>query len=102
MPELPAPDLTLDLTGVPCPRNSAAALLELEMMDEGESQDTICMGSRLKSHTLGLAPAKIRTRVGGVEVKRKEGKRLFVGSVMCELQRDLVEVKPNDGVCAGL
>ena len=26
----------LDLTGVPCPRNSARALLRLEMMDSGE------------------------------------------------------------------
>lgn len=29
-------DETLDLTGVPCPRNSARALLRLEMMDAGQ------------------------------------------------------------------
>ena len=27
---------SLDLAGVPCPRNTAQALLKLEMMDEGE------------------------------------------------------------------
>jgi len=30
------PDETLDLTGVPCPRNSARALLRLEIMSSGE------------------------------------------------------------------
>jgi TusA-related sulfurtransferase len=29
-------DEVLDLTGVPCPRNSARALLRLEMMDSGQ------------------------------------------------------------------
>jgi len=29
-------DETLDLTGVPCPRNSARALLRLEVMDSGQ------------------------------------------------------------------
>ncbi len=29
-------DEILDLTGVPCPRNSARALLRLEMMDSGQ------------------------------------------------------------------
>ncbi|MBM4390943.1 MAG: sulfurtransferase TusA family protein [Deltaproteobacteria bacterium] len=29
-------DEILDLTGVPCPRNSARALLRLEMMDGGQ------------------------------------------------------------------
>ena len=29
-------DETLDLTGVPCPRNSARALLRLEIMDSGQ------------------------------------------------------------------
>ena len=36
MSELPEPDLRLDLTGVPCPHNSSRAILELEVMDEGE------------------------------------------------------------------
>jgi len=27
---------TLDLTGVPCPQNTAKAMFELELMDEGE------------------------------------------------------------------
>jgi len=30
------PDAVLDLTGVPCPTNSAKALIRLEMMDPGE------------------------------------------------------------------
>jgi TusA-related sulfurtransferase len=29
-------DEILDLTGVPCPRNSARALLRIEMMDSGQ------------------------------------------------------------------
>ena len=29
-------DLTLDLTGVPCPQNAARTLLRLSMMDTGE------------------------------------------------------------------
>lgn len=33
---IPTPDETLDLAGVPCPANTARALLKLELMDEGE------------------------------------------------------------------
>lgn len=29
-------DETLDLTGIPCPRNSARALLRIEVMDSGQ------------------------------------------------------------------
>ncbi len=32
----PEPDDRLDLAGMPCPQNTARALLVLEMMDEGE------------------------------------------------------------------
>jgi TusA-related sulfurtransferase len=34
------PDL-LDLTGVPCPRNAARAILRLETMDEGDLLDVV-------------------------------------------------------------
>ena len=36
MRKLAAPVARLDLTGVPCPHNSSRAIVELEVMDEGE------------------------------------------------------------------
>jgi TusA-related sulfurtransferase len=36
MSDAPAPDGELDLRGTPCPHNSSAAIIELELMDEGE------------------------------------------------------------------
>jgi TusA-related sulfurtransferase len=36
MCEAPAPDGELDLRGTRCPHNSSAAIIELELMDEGE------------------------------------------------------------------
>ena len=36
MSTLPEPDERLDLLGVPCPHNSSKAIIELELMDEGE------------------------------------------------------------------
>jgi len=37
----PAPDETLDLSGVECPRNSARALLKLETLDPGDLLEII-------------------------------------------------------------
>ena len=34
--EHPPPAASLDLRGLPCPQNSARALLEIEMLDDGE------------------------------------------------------------------
>lgn len=37
-----SPDIeTLDLSGVPCPRNTAEALLALELMDAGDLLDVL-------------------------------------------------------------
>ena len=41
MSKLPDPDARLDLTGVPCPHNSSRAIVELEVMDEGEILEII-------------------------------------------------------------
>ena len=38
------PDETIDLKGVPCPQNSAKALLKLAMMDVGEVLEIIIDG----------------------------------------------------------
>jgi len=34
-------DVRLDLTGVPCPHNSSRAIVELEVMDEGETLEIL-------------------------------------------------------------
>ena len=37
----PVPDERMDLSGVPCPQNSARTLIKLEGMDEGEILEII-------------------------------------------------------------
>ena len=41
MGKLPEPAETLDLTGIPCPQNTARVLLKLEWMDPGEVLEII-------------------------------------------------------------
>ncbi len=41
MSESPETDVRLDLTGVPCPHNSSRAIVELEVMEEGEVLEII-------------------------------------------------------------
>ncbi len=52
----PKPDHTLDLLGVPCPRNAMLATLQLDGMDEGEVLELwVSDGEAIEVFVPGLA-----------------------------------------------